>query len=123
MAVANLTDMSLLLNDATFGNRVAVSLYTYCWSTVTSEAITAASLSLHVARKNYAAQILNSPKTYTPLFVNVVAANQTCANDATASGTLVGMASSQVAVAAALVTDTDIGNAVATAFNAFIPGV
>lgn len=123
MATANLTDMSILAGDQTFQNRVAEALFIYCWNTVPSESITAASVSLHNARKNYAAGVLNNPNTFKPLFVNVVASNQIVANDATTNGTLVGLGSSQVATAAALATDTDITNAVAAAFNAFIPGV
>lgn len=123
MAIANLTDMSILATDATFQNRVAESLFIFCWSTIPGEAVSASNMAQHIARKNLAAAILNNPSNYKPLFVNVVAANQTCANDATTGGTLVGMTPTQIATAAAAVLDTDINNAVAAAFNAFIPGL
>lgn len=123
MAIANLTDMSILTTDTTFQNRVVAALTMYCWNTVQNESIVASSLAVHMARKNYAAQVLNNPNNYKTQFVNLVAANQTVANDATASGTLVGMGTAQVATAAALCTDTDINNAVAAGFNAFIVGI
>ena len=123
MATANFTDMSILATDPTFGNRVIIALTTYCWSTIMSETITAASLAQHIARKQYCANILNNPTFYKPLFVNVVAANQTVANDATAAGTLVGMTGTQIATAATAVIDTDISNAIAASFNAFIGSI
>lgn len=123
MAVANLTDMSILATDTTFQNRVAQSLFIYCWNSVPGESVSSTNLAQHIARKALSAAILNNPTNYKPLFVNVVSANQTVANDATAAGTLVGMTTQQVATAAQSCTDTDINNAVAAAFNAFIPGV
>jgi hypothetical protein len=121
MATANLTDMSILATDTVFGNRILMSLVQYCVVTVAgSESITTSTVQIHIARKAYAAQALNNPTLYKPLFINAVAANQTVANDATAGGTLVGKTAAQVATAAALCTDTDINNATATAFNAFV---
>ncbi len=109
--------------DAVFGERVGISLYQYCATTVKNEAITAASLPAHIGRMTYATQILNAPQIYVPLFVNVVASDQTCANDATATATLVGMNAVQVSSAANLVTDAHISTAVATTFNSFIAGI
>lgn len=123
MATANLTDMSILATDTVFQNRVAMALYVFCWSTIPGESITATSLAQHVARKQLAAAILNNPTLYTSKFVNAVAANQTVANDATATATLVGMTAGQIATAAAACTDTDINNAVAASFNAFISAI
>lgn len=123
MATANLTDMGILTTDTTFQSRVAMSMFVFCWSTVPGEAITSTSLAQHNSRKNLAAAILNNPAQYKSLFVNVVAANQTVANDATAGGTLVGMSPTSLATAAAACTDGDINNAVAAAFNAFIAGI
>lgn len=123
MATANLTDMSILSTDAVFGSRVLMSLTMFCWSTIPGESITSSTVGLHLARKNFSAQILNNPNQYKQLFVNAVASNQTVANDATSAGTLVGMTGPQVAAAAAACTDTDINNAVAAAFNAFIAGI
>lgn len=125
MSVANLTDMSILATDTTFGNRVVMSLTQYCTITIPGETIstTAGSAELHIARKTFGGLILNSPNQYKPLFINAAAANQTVANEATISGTLAGLTSTQVASAAALCTDTDISNAVAAAFNAFIQSI
>jgi hypothetical protein len=125
MSTATLTDMSILATDPTFGNRVFASLATYCTVTIPTETITDAAVELHVARKQLAASILaniESPNPWKQLFVNVVSVNQIVANDATANGTLVGMTQAEIATAAALCLDSDINNAVASAFNAFIGG-
>lgn len=120
MATANLNDMATLATDATFGNRVLMSLIEFCTTTIPGESITGGTVQIHVARKGYAAQVLNNPNNYKPLFVNAVAANQIVANDATAGGTIVGATPAALATAALLCTDTDINNAVAAAFNAFV---
>jgi len=125
MATANLNDMATLVTDPVFGNRVFMALVQYCTTTVPSETIsgTNGGVQLHMSRKNYAATILNNPTVYKPFFVNAAAANQIVANDATTNGTIVNVASSVLAAAALLCTDTDINNAVAASFNAFISGV
>jgi hypothetical protein len=123
MATANLNDMSTLTTDTVFGNRVFMSLIQFCTITVPSEAVTTTTVQLHIARKSYAAQILNNPNIYKPLFVNAAAANSIVANDATAGGTIVGMTAGPLATAALLCTDTDINNAVASAFNAFVSSI
>jgi hypothetical protein len=122
-ATANLTDMSILTTDTVLGNRVLISYVNYCDNVILNESITAATLAVHIARKNYCQQILNNPSNFKAQFVDAVSANQTVANDATAAGTLVGMTPTQVATAASACTDTDINNAVAAAFNAFIQGI
>lgn len=121
MTIANLTDMSLLAVDTTFGSRVMMGIVLYCSSTVLNEAITAATLGEHVARKNFAGQILNNQANFKSIFVNMVACNQIVANEATTNGTLVGAAN--VATQAALCLDADINNAIAAAFNALIAGI
>ena len=124
MATANLNDMSILASDAVFANRVFMSLIQFITVTIPGESITAATVPQHVARHAYAQQILNGPpENYKTRFVDAVAANQIVANDATAGGTLAGMTSTQLGTAALLCTDTDINNAVASAFNAFISGI
>lgn len=125
MATANFNDMQTLVTDVVFGNRVFMATVAFCTLTVPTEAVatTAAGCTVHTARKNYAANFLNNPTIYKPLIVNAVAANQTVANDATTNGTIVGAASSTIAAAALLCTDTDINNAVAAAFNAFIGAI
>lgn len=123
MATANLNDMATLATDSVFGNRVLMSLIEFCTTSIPSESITGTTVQLHIARKQYAAAILNNPNFYKPLFVNAAAANQIVANDATAGGTIVGMTPSALATAALLCTDTDINNAVAAAFNAFVSNI
>lgn len=123
MATANLNDMATLATDAVFGNRVFMALIQFCTNVVPGEAITSTSVQLHVARKNYAAQILNNPNIYKPLFVNAAAANAIVANEATAGGTIVGDTSGPLATAALLCLDADINNAVAAAFNAFVSSI
>lgn len=123
MATANLNDMATLATDAVFGNRVLMALIEFCTTTVPAEAITGTTVQLHIARKNYAAAVLNNPTTYKPLFVNAAAANQTVANDATTAGTIVGATPAALGTAALLCTDTDINNAVAAAFNAFVSSI
>ena len=123
MATANLNDMATLATDTVFDQRVLMSLTQFCTVTLSSEAITTTTVQLHVARKNYAALVLNDPNTYKPRFVNAVAANQIVANDATAGGTIVGAIPSAIATAALLCTDTDINNAIASAFNSFVSAI
>jgi hypothetical protein len=123
MTTANLTDMSILATDTVFGNRVMEALTEFCTTVVPSETITGTTVQLHIARKNYAAQILNNPNNFKADFVEAVSSNQTVANDATVGGTLVGMTQTAVATAAAACTDTDINNAVAAAFNAFVSSI
>lgn len=120
MSTANLNDMATLATDTVFGNRIFMSLIQFCSVVVPGETINSGALALHVARKNYASQVLNNPNLYKPLFINAVAANQIVANDATAGGTIVGDTAGPLATAALLCTDTDINNAIAAAFNAFI---
>lgn len=123
MATANLNDMSVLATDTVFGNRVLMSLIEFCTSSIPGESITGTTVQLHIARKQYASQVLNNPNTYKPLFINAVAANQIVANDATAGGTIVGGTTQSIATAALLCTDSDINNAVAAAFNAFVSNI
>jgi hypothetical protein len=124
MAIANLNDMQTLATDTVFGNRVQMSLTIYCIVTISSE-VTSSTLprSVDTARKNYAAQVLNNPTFYKPLFVLACASNQFVANDATASGTIVGQQGATLASSALLCTDNDINNAVSAAFNAFVSGI
>lgn len=123
MATANLNDMATLATDVVFGNRVFMAMVQFCTSVVPSEAISSSSVQLHVSRKNYAAQILNNPNNYKPLFVNAAAANSIVANEATATGTLVGQTPTQIAATALLCLDNDINNAVAASFNAFVASI
>lgn len=123
MATANLNDMATLATDAVFGNRVLIALIEFCTSVIPTETITSTTVQLHIARKQYASAVLNNPTFYKPLFVNAAAANQIVANDAAVNGTIVGATPAALATAALLCTDTDINNAVASAFNAFVAGI
>jgi hypothetical protein len=125
MATANLNDMQTLATDPVFGNRVQMALTQYCTNVVPTETVatTASGCQIHIARKQYASNVVNNPTFYKPLFVLAVAANQTVANDATAGGTIVGDTGATLATAALLCLDTDINNAVAAAFNAFIGSI
>jgi hypothetical protein len=127
MATANLNDMATLATDTVFGNRVLMSLLEFCETSIPTETINLSAnpmaVELHTARKQYAAAILNNPTLYKPLFVNAAACNQTVANEATASGTVVGMTPANLATAALLCLDADINNAVAAAFNAFVANI
>lgn len=123
MATATFADMAQLQTDATLKGRISAAVFVYCTSGLPGESITNATAQAHIRRQQYASQILNNPSQYDPLFQQAVCCNQTVANDATAGGTLVGMTPTQIATAAAGCTDTDISNAVASAFNAFIGGI
>ena len=114
---ASFSDMSLLANDANFGNRVGSGLWQTCVN-ISSEAWS----SSHAARKQYVTQILNNPTFYKPFFVNVVSVDASVIADATAAGTVV-LTTGNVATQGALVTDAHIGNAISAAFNAFISGL
>lgn len=126
MATAVLADMAILATDSIFGNRVTAALTVFCSGTVMNESITASSLAQHIARKNFAAQVLlglYNGTNYKTLFINICASNQNVANDATAAGTLVGMNPAQITTAASSCTDTDINNAISAAFNSLIPNI
>ncbi len=114
---ASFNDMALISTDSTFINRVASALWQACVS-IANEAAARD----HPARKAYAAQILNNPNTYKPLFVNVVSVDTTVIADATQAGTVV-ITTGNVAAQAALATDAHMATAVSAAFNAFISGI
>jgi hypothetical protein len=121
MATANFNDMQTLATDTVFGNRVWEAVEIYC-GVVNSESISSTMpIILHTARKQLSSAIAQNQATYKPIFVNIAASNQTVANDATASGTIVGQTGATLATSALLCTDTDISNAIAAAFNSLLP--
>lgn len=123
MATANFNDMQTLATDPTFGLRVMVAATIFAVG-VDSESITSTNPNvLHAARKNLAAAVLNNETTYKPILVQIAATNQIVANDATASGTIVGQTGATLATSALLCTDTHISNAIAAAWNAMIPNI
>ena len=125
MSTATLNDMQVLATDPVFGNRVQMALTQFCTNVIPTEAVatTAAGCLIHIARKQYAANVLNNPTFYKPLFVLAVASNQIVANDATAGGPIASDTGATLATAALLCLDSDINNAVAAAFNAFIGSI
>jgi hypothetical protein len=114
---ASYSDMSFLASDVGFIARVGSALWQQC-NNISNESWSAT----HQARKNYVAQILNTPTQYKPLFVNVVSVDTTVIADATVGGTVV-LTTVNAPAQAALVTDVHIGNAISAAFNAFIAGI
>lgn len=122
-ATANFNDMQTLMGDPVFGNRVLIALVQYCIVTVAPETPAANGAQVHSLRKNYCANVLNNQTAYKSLFVTAAAVNQIVANEATASGSIVGQTGATLATSALLCLDADIQNAVASALNAFIGGI
>jgi hypothetical protein len=112
---ASHSDSYILSTDSTFRNRVQAALIAAAVSIWNEAGNTA----FHVPRVRYAAQIMNSPATYAPLFTNAVATDAACLADATQGGT-VALASGNVAAQAALVTDAHIDNAISAQYNSFL---
>jgi hypothetical protein len=108
------SDMNVLQTDAGFVGRVRASMIAQSIA-ITNEGWTVA---FHRERDSYAVQVLNSPDTFKQLFANAAATAPNVVTDATQGGTVV-LASSNVAVQAALVTDADIDGAVTSQFNSF----
>lgn len=117
------SDGAFIANDATLQGRVLESLISAC-NNVQTEAITQASLQLHIYRSRLAAQILQaiaagSGSNWAKAFAAVVGANATCVSDATteAGGALT---SGNEVAACAAITDAHIDNAIASAWNNFL---
>lgn len=124
MAVANFNDMQTLATDPVFGNRVLIALVQYCITVVDSEIPSGQmAAQVHALRKNFASNILNNQQIFKPQFVMAAASNQTCANDATTTATIVGLTGAALATQALLCTDAHISAAVAAAFNPCIGGI
>ena len=120
---ATLFDMQLIAADTALKGRVQAAVYEYAIVTINSES----GVANHSIRKNYAAQVLNNPNQFIPNFVWACASNQILANDViTAAGANFTATTTTATVAAAVTTatptttgatDTDINNAVASAWN------
>lgn len=113
---ASYSDKYTLTTDPTFQHRVQQAMTQACQNIQTEGWLTP----FHRERSRYCAQILNSPGTYLPLFVNVVANDSAVISDATAAGAVV-LTAANVAAQAALVTDAHMDNAVSANFNSFFP--
>lgn len=120
-----LSDQYLISQDPTFQGRVKEALAGTCVAIV-NEAITAATLLIHVRRAQLAANILNQLNASTASWVTVFAAaaatNTQVVADATQNST-VALTASNAAAQAALVTDTDLNNAISAVFNSFLQPV
>lgn len=112
---ASRSDMNLLGTDGGFQGRVRAALILACVN-IAGEGF---AVPFHKQRAEFAAQILNAPDQFKPLFASSAATDLTVVGDATAAGTVV-LAQANLAAQAALVTDGHIDNAIAAEFNAFI---
>lgn len=135
VATATLSDSYWLSQSGVFKNRVQTALMTYC-NTVETEAITGVTgtmpSSVHQARMNFIKTILspNQFSSWLPQFVMAAAADGNVIAAATqASSTYVAITSIALGDQQAadgqtpIVSATLISNAVAAAFNTFVPGV
>ncbi len=116
-AATTYKDMYVLSTDVGFQNRVLMSLIQQCVNVMTESPT---SVPFHRERSKYATAVLNSPPTFLPLFVNIVATNLIAAGDATVGGTVV-LTAGNVAAQSALVTDIHIDNSIASQFNSLFP--
>lgn len=117
MAVTH-KDRYTLSTDPTFKTRVQAALVAICVS-IANEGWAVA---FHRERSDFAARILgnpSSPTDWVQLFTNAVSTDSTCIGAATQAGT-VALTSGNVVAQSALVSDTQIDNAIAAEYNAFI---
>ena len=120
---ASLIDMEVLSTDATFQNRVQSAIVSTAQN-VATEAPTNP-VSMHVARKLLASQLVNSPNgnpNFKALFSISIACDPTVSSQAStqAGGPIT---TANVAAAAAAVTDAALINAASAQWNTYIPGV
>lgn len=119
MAISH-KDRYQLSQDTTFLQRVQASLLTICVS-IANEGW---AIAFHSDRANLAGQIVRNPTgsnggpNWAQLFCNTASTDATCIGAATQAGT-VALTSANIAAQAALVTDTQIDNAISAEFNAF----
>ena len=114
---ASRNDSAILSKDVLFINRVLESLVAACVS-IQSEAITAATLSIHNKRAAFCVAVLNNPSAFAQLFAYTVATDANVLGDATAAGT-VALTAGNADAQQALVTDAHMDTAVASQFNSF----
>lgn len=135
MATATLSDSFWLSQSTVFKNRVQTALIVFC-NTVEAETPTGVTgtmpTSVHVARSNFVKTIQNpiNFSSWLTLFVQAAAADGNVIAAATqASATYVPITSGTVGDTQAadgqtpIVTTTLINNAIAAAFNTFVPGI
>lgn len=115
---ASHSDAYQLSQSPVFQNRVQAALYTYC-TVVGSEAWT---VPFHRERTTFVTGVLSNISTPNPwvvMFANIASTNATVLADATQAGTVV-LTTGNRDTQAALVTDTDLDNAISSQFNTFI---
>lgn len=119
-AAATTNDQAVLSADQLFQNRGLESFIGFCVSTIISE--NPHSVAYHTQRVAFCQTVMgtiNGPGNYKVNIAEVSAANATVIGDATQSGT-VALTTANADAQQALVTDTDLSNAIAAAFNIFI---
>lgn len=135
MATATLSDSYWLSQSTVFKNRVQTALIVFC-NTVETEVPTGVTgtmpTSVHLSRTNFLKTIQN-PGSFTnwlTLFVNAAASDANLIAAATqASTTYVPITSATIGDTQAadgqtpIITSTLINNAIAAAFNTFVPGI
>lgn len=109
-----LLDQALLANDPTFLLRVRVAAIGAAVS-ISNESTTTAN---HPQRDQLAVNVLTQPDNYKVMFAAAIATQSSVINDATQNGTVT-LNSTNTPAQGALVTDTDINNAVASVWNSF----
>jgi hypothetical protein len=119
---ASFNDMAVLSGDTTFKTRVLAALIQASANVGAEQTSSSLPAAIHLARKNYAAQVLGNPSSFQMNFVYVACVDSNVIAAATQNGT-VALTAGNVATQAALVTDAIITTAIATAFNYFIAGV
>jgi hypothetical protein len=115
-----------LAADTTFQARVKAELAVQCQN-IATEAITVASLMLHVRRAQLVSQILqnltgaNNPN-WPLIFAIGVATDTTVLSDAT-TGNTIDVTTTNASAQQVLITDVHIGNAISAQFNGFLQPV
>lgn len=109
-----LLDSANLAADPTFQNRVLTALLTACVD-ISNEGWTVA---FHRERSTFAVGVQNNPTIYKSLFAGTVATDPTCLSQATSGGT-VSITTTNASGQQALVSDTNISNAISAQFNTY----
>lgn len=135
MATATLSDSYWLSQSTVFRDRVQTALIVYC-NTVESEVPTGVTgsmpTSVHIARANFVKTIQNPSNfaNWLVLFVNAAASDGNVIAAATAaSTTYVPITTAAIGDTQAadgqtpIISSTLISNAIASAFNTFVPGI
>lgn len=119
-AAATTNDQAVLAADVLFENRALESFAGFCVSTIITE--NPHSVAYHTERVAFCQTVMGTatgPSNFKVNIAQVAATNATVIGDATAGGT-VALTSGNADAQEALVTDTDLSNAIAASFNIFI---